>query len=332
MKTLRALIPLAFFVLLQSAGDASASGLLLTKKYPGQAEEFWTPVEFTNIQPFAASVTLTAKADSQKVVIQNAQVGIAIHFPDLATMSLVSDQDLASLKTTKETLTKQAGLYKAASSILNGVARDIDVALQSYNGGNVLVAGRWMSKAAYDAQLASASAAAKSGSIPELVVSGQSYKNVRVTSVSGNRIGIMHEGGVSQLDSVSLIPADLARLKVSFPIPFANHKGNSSVVGASTAPQSPKPVESDIASQIIPAKKRDRAAALDAKIPDERANWQTAVEHNDSGAAKAKIGDFDGAIADFTSAIELDPKHTSAFAGRGYVKMATGDLYGAMLD
>jgi len=44
------------------------------------------------------------------------------------------------------------------------------------------------------------------------------------------------------------------------------------------------------------------------------------------------VGHPDGAIADFTKAIELDPKYAEAYKGRGNGKKAKGDQGGADAD
>jgi lipoprotein NlpI len=50
------------------------------------------------------------------------------------------------------------------------------------------------------------------------------------------------------------------------------------------------------------------------------------------GIAKGKKRDFDGAIADFTKAIELNPQDAKAYRNRGFLKADRGDLDGAMMD
>ena len=67
-----------------------------------------------------------------------------------------------------------------------------------------------------------------------------------------------------------------------------------------------------------------------ATIPE--ANIQNAGTYNDRGIAKRKKGDLDGAIADFTKAIELKPNYAEAYANRGNAKQAKGDLDGAIAD
>src|SRR5215472_3164077 len=62
------------------------------------------------------------------------------------------------------------------------------------------------------------------------------------------------------------------------------------------------------------------------------ADWSRAIEldpgsasaYADRCGAKQMIGDNDGAIADCTRAIELDPKAGLAYGGRGYARQAKG--------
>jgi len=61
-------------------------------------------------------------------------------------------------------------------------------------------------------------------------------------------------------------------------------------------------------------------------------NPKEASAYNDQGMAKDKKGDFDGAIADYTHAIELDPTFTGAYYNRGLAKKHKGDLDGAIAD
>ena len=57
-----------------------------------------------------------------------------------------------------------------------------------------------------------------------------------------------------------------------------------------------------------------------------------AVAYSNRGAAKQAKGDLDGAIADFTKAIELKPDYPHAYVNRGIAKRAKGDSDGAIAD
>src|SRR5438128_7669797 len=55
--------------------------------------------------------------------------------------------------------------------------------------------------------------------------------------------------------------------------------------------------------------------------------------YNNRGLAREAKGDHDGAIADYSRAIELDPKFAvGAYSNRGLAKQAKGDLDGAIAD
>src|SRR5882724_3529440 len=72
------------------------------------------------------------------------------------------------------------------------------------------------------------------------------------------------------------------------------------------------------------------------KKPEDRQasqpNLKEANAYNERGIAKGVKGDIDGAIADFTHAIELYPKYGTAYNNRGLAKKNKGDLDGAIAD
>ena len=59
---------------------------------------------------------------------------------------------------------------------------------------------------------------------------------------------------------------------------------------------------------------------------------QDAIVYYGRGLAKSTKGDQDGAIADFSKAIELNPKLAEAYLNRGLAKSTKGDQDGAIAD
>jgi len=59
---------------------------------------------------------------------------------------------------------------------------------------------------------------------------------------------------------------------------------------------------------------------------------RNAAAYNNRGAARKNKGDVDGAIADYDKAIELDPRYVRAYANRGLARRKKGDLDEAIAD
>jgi len=52
---------------------------------------------------------------------------------------------------------------------------------------------------------------------------------------------------------------------------------------------------------------------------------QTAEEYHNKGNAKVNLGDYRGAIQDYSKAIELNPNDAEAYYNRGNAKVNLGD-------
>ena len=61
-------------------------------------------------------------------------------------------------------------------------------------------------------------------------------------------------------------------------------------------------------------------------------NPQDAKAYNNRGNAKQDKGDLDGALADYTRALELNPKHASAYYNRGVARFVKGEMAAAAAD
>ena len=59
---------------------------------------------------------------------------------------------------------------------------------------------------------------------------------------------------------------------------------------------------------------------------------QTAEEYENRGISKDDLKDYEGAIADFTKAIELDPDFATYYSNRGKDKIILKDYTGAIAD
>jgi len=59
---------------------------------------------------------------------------------------------------------------------------------------------------------------------------------------------------------------------------------------------------------------------------------QSSVAYNNRGAVRQSKGDLDGALKDYTQALAIDPQMAAAYDGRGNVKTTRNDLDGAIAD
>jgi len=81
---------------------------------------------------------------------------------------------------------------------------------------------------------------------------------------------------------------------------------------------------------------RQKKGDLDGALADySRAielNAQDATAYNDRGLAKVAKGDLDGALADYDRALEISPRNFEIRTNRGVVRQRKGDLDGALAD
>ena len=67
-------------------------------------------------------------------------------------------------------------------------------------------------------------------------------------------------------------------------------------------------------------------------LSTQAAHAQSAEDYVDRGNAKSDLKDYQGAIADYNKAIEIDPQYAGAYANRGLVKNKIGDENGFCTD
>lgn len=95
-------------------------------------------------------------------------------------------------------------------------------------------------------------------------------------------------------------------------------------------------IKSPAEDSFTSAQAKQAKGDLDGAISD----YNSAIEldpknpyaYYNRGLAKAAKGDVEGAVADYNRTIELNPKFPPAYNSRGNVKQAKGDLDGAMAD
>ncbi len=236
MKTLNAF--LAFLCLLLSVKSGLGAGVVLMKETSDQSEAYWQPVEFGSIENFPTSVVITVGATKQTTTIPRYKIGEVIEFRDFSMASVVTEDHIGRIKAEREVVAKRANQCKKAAAILSPVVKNYDQVLGDYANGNVLVAGKWINKYDYEAQMKADALAVNAGAISEIMLGKKAFKNVRVTKVIGDRISIMHDGGIASLNSAEMSEEARMKLEIAFPKIFAS-KQPEPVQGPKKAPLSP---------------------------------------------------------------------------------------------
>jgi len=73
-------------------------------------------------------------------------------------------------------------------------------------------------------------------------------------------------------------------------------------------------------------------APISMCVPKTHEDSMSADEYFNRGVSKFEQGDMQGAIEDYTRAIEIDPKYTSAYLNRAHAKFKSDDLMGSIED
>jgi tetratricopeptide (TPR) repeat protein len=63
-----------------------------------------------------------------------------------------------------------------------------------------------------------------------------------------------------------------------------------------------------------------------------RINPSDAVAYYDRGIVRVRLGEFQGAIADYSEALRINPNLASAYQNRGVARRDSGDKPGAIQD
>jgi tetratricopeptide (TPR) repeat protein len=102
--------------------------------------------------------------------------------------------------------------------------------------------------------------------------------------------------------------------------------------GDKGAKPNPKKAELYYAQALSKQKTGDWDGALADYTRAIELNPRYAEAYNNRGNIRSNEGDADGAIADFDRALEIDPQHTKSYNNRGSAKEKKGDLAGAIAD
>ncbi len=170
------------------------------------SDETAIAIPFIKAERFA-SVTNVTTEDGKSLRVTNNQMKELVFPPDLTTATAVDAAGIAALRQKLAELQALQKRFPRAHIQLAPVINELGQVVRLLDEGNVLVTGRLLSRDDYETQ-----AAANRAKTVDLTVNEVVYKGAKLTSVSGEKILIMHSGGVASVTVGQLSDDQIARL------------------------------------------------------------------------------------------------------------------------
>ena len=205
---------LAWFLVCLPGALKAQPGVILTRDYEGQEQEFWKPTVFQNVESAFAAVRVFF-ADGKDISLPKSKVGKIIFVPDLKTFQLAYDNDLTAVKSNIEELKSHVKSYAQLAALLTPVIQYLEKAADEYKQGYVYYYGKRTQGVEVKPQF-------KPFHDQNLTVAGFTYSGIQVTKVSKDAVTLMHSKGVATIPKTMLSAEVLSGLQEKWPKPFAD--------------------------------------------------------------------------------------------------------------
>jgi hypothetical protein len=193
---------LAAASLCHAAPIPTKRGIVVFTLSEGDSDKFAMASEYESMESFGMTSTFKF-ANGQTRQLQPPNLRAVLPYPDYAALTLVTEADWLALEKIAQDADAVAKKYPKSATLAEALKTRLTGALQRHQEGFVVINGGWLSKEDYSKQITDT----KADYVAQLVLSGKAYKNVRLSTVNGDLVKLMHDGGFS---SVPL--ADLQKL------------------------------------------------------------------------------------------------------------------------
>lgn len=186
-------------------------GIVIYTTLDHGSDETAFAVPFIKAERFAL-VTNVTTADGKSVRVTNNQMKELVYPPDLTKATVTDDAGVAALHQKLAEYQALQERFPRTHVQLTPIINELDRVVRLLEEGNVLVTGRLLSREDHESQ-----AALKRATTVDLTLNGVIYKGAKLTSVSGEKISIMHSGGVASVTVGQLSDDQIARLNGTNP-------------------------------------------------------------------------------------------------------------------
>jgi len=202
-----------FFAIMPGMIQAQ-QGVILTREYGNQKQEFWKPVVFQSLENSFAAVRVLF-ADGKDMTLPKSNVGKIIFVPDLKTLELSKDYDLTATKRNVEELSAEVKGLPQLAPLLTPVIEYLNKAIGDYEQGYVYNSGAKVQRMEVQSQF-------KPSKGRSIEVAGVKYNDVEITKVSQDSVSMMHSKGISTIPRSVISDALMNSLEEQWPKPFAD--------------------------------------------------------------------------------------------------------------
>lgn len=220
-------------LLLPALGAELPRGLVIQKK-TWQSDKFASATEFFMKEEFPQIINFVTQPGAKPSLVLRADIIQVVDYLEFNNRIFSTEADRIVLDQTILSYEAISSQYPQAAAFLNPkilLLREWTAALVA---GDVILRGKTVSRHELNAQRTSSVSSAPTA-IPALEYDGLTMRQVRVTAVRGDRISVIHDGGVASLALSSVSPAQLELLKASAPALF----DQQSFAGTSSPTQPP---------------------------------------------------------------------------------------------
>jgi hypothetical protein len=194
-------------------------GIVLTREYADQKEQFWGFFVFKGSKESFASIKFTL-ANGEESIIPRHRVGMILRITDLNRLSLVTPSEKQEIELERDTLNIALGRFKQIETLIKPVIEKLDEALDDYTKGWVYVGGKRQEATALTAKTTPPVVAPAQDMIPSLEIDGIKYSNIKLSSIGINTITLSHSGGVVSMETSRFGDQNLALIKQKWPKQF----------------------------------------------------------------------------------------------------------------
>ena len=208
-----------------SFSPALADGVILVKSHPSQSQQYWRAFAFRTNEASSYNYTVTFLNGQQQNFFKS-EVGAIIEEPKWNELTIDSDEGWLKLRQHKSDLLASVAQFPQLKDWATALTSKFDTLLNKDSLSVVIYRGKAISRDDYNkikgVTPSNTSGNLEAGLLPELTIGSKVLTYVKLKSISGTRISIIHSNGIQGYNISDLNKAEILSLTKAFP-EFAEH-------------------------------------------------------------------------------------------------------------